>query len=243
VTFFENRPVVVTDINLNIQFQDLDQKIQRSGTKPALLKAAQDVFRQNQGIWQPAISYQWFECSSHESNETCTIARPGASPIQINPGHSNKFLTRASHVLAAVYTIGSQMDGAAEKASREGKFLDGHFLDLLGLLALEKTEQIVKQIAQEKAAEIGWGVSPFLSPGSVHGWDLEEQIKLASLLPIEKIQVSISDSGVFSPFKTISCIIGIGPGYEEHLVGTTCRVCSKREDCQMSHPKNQNTDY
>ncbi|NOQ66012.1 MAG: hypothetical protein GQ556_02185, partial [Desulfobacterales bacterium] len=73
------------------------------------------------------------------------------------------------------------MEKESNKASQQGDFLEAFFLDLVGLIVLEKTGNIIKQLAQQKAVESGWGVGPFLSPGSVHGWKLEEQKKLCSL--------------------------------------------------------------
>lgn len=202
-------------------------------TRPAILQAAEPVFEKNQGIWQPAMVCQWVEFTPGNLDDTGYILRPGSLPLQLQVGYSKKFLVHARHALIAVYTAGPELDAAAARASREGLFLDAHFLDLLGLLILEKTEGLVKQYAEKKACDEGWGVSPFLSPGSVHGWELEEQSKLAGLLPIEEIGVILSNNGVFSPFKTISCLIGIGPDYEQDQVGTTCRVCSKRDTCQL----------
>ncbi len=77
------------------------------------------------------------------------------------------------------------------------------------------------------------GVSPFLSPGSVHGWELEEQSKLCSLLPIERINVIIKNDTVLFPLKSITALIGIGPGYDSNKVGSTCDVCSKKNKCEM----------
>ena len=128
---------------------------------------------------------------------------------------------------------GQALEAASKKASENGHHLGSYFLDLIGLIVLEKIGNLIKQIAEKKAAESGWGVGPFLSPGSVHGWELEEQKKLCSLLPLEKINVTIREDAVLFPFKTISCLIGLGPGYDRVKVGTTCQVCSKNHDCQM----------
>ncbi|MCG8635521.1 MAG: hypothetical protein MI863_16930 [Desulfobacterales bacterium] len=236
VISFEDHPVTLTGLSITIEFEELAEKIQMSGNNPAILKAAEAVFKKNRGIWQPAAVYQWFAFNTGNTKGIGTILRSGpgeADSVDICTGHSGRFLTEASHVLTAVYTAGSKIDDAAAEASRTNDFLGAHFLDLLGLLVLEKTEARVKQLAEEKAVSAGWGVSPFLSPGSVHGWNLEEQVKLAGLLPVKNIHVDISETAVFSPFKTISCLIGIGPGYTRTEVGSTCQVCSKRKDCPM----------
>ncbi len=230
---FEDQPKISINIDIKVEFEDLAKKIQMAMTRPAILQAAEPVFEKNKGIWQPAMVCQWVEFTPEELDDTGYIIRFGSLAQQLQVGYSKKFLVHAQHALIAVYTAGPQLDEAAALASREGQFLDAHFLDLLGLLVLEKTEGLVKQYAEKKAGDAGWGVSPFLSPGSVHGWELEEQSKLAELLPIKEIRIRISEAGVFSPFKTISCLIGIGPDYEQDQVGTTCRVCSKRDTCQL----------
>ncbi len=135
--------------------------------------------------------------------------------------------------MVAVYSAGYEIEKETRKCSENEDFLVSYLLDLISLLVLEKTGDIVKKIAELKAAELGWGVSPFLSPGSIHGWELKEQLKLCSLLPLDEINVRIRDDAVLIPFKSLSCLIGIGAGYRATLVGTTCQVCSKNDVCQM----------
>lgn len=247
----ETQPFVIPDLSVDVGFQDLVQKIKPSGNRSGILKNAQATFEKVQNIWKPAIVYCWVEFEQSQTNGIGRIIQKGRgaqkncgalkenSPqkdryaLDIDFGYSIKFLNRASHALVAVYTAGQVLEEESKKASQTGDLLGAYFIDLIGLIVLDKAGDHVKQIVQEKAGQLGWGVSPFLSPGSVHGWDLEEQIKLCSLLPLEKISVNIREDAVLSPFKTISCFIGLGPGYETDQVGTTCQVCSKNHDCPM----------
>jgi hypothetical protein len=153
--------------------------------------------------------------------------------VDIDFGHSIEFLSAASHVFVSVYTAGDALEQASKAVAQTGDSLAAFFLDLIGLLVLEKAGNQMKHIAEEKAAERGWGVSPFLSPGSVHGWELEGQIPLCTLLPLEQINVRIQENAILFPFKSISCLIGLGPGYAAAKVGTTCQVCSKNQNCPM----------
>ena len=84
---------------------------------------------------------------------------------------------------------------------------------------------------------MNWGVGPFLSPGSVHGWDLGDQPSLCTLVPLDCIDVQLSESGILKPYKTIACLIGIGPEYKARTVGATCDVCSKNKPCEMRKTK------
>jgi hypothetical protein len=64
-------------------------------------------------------------------------------------------------------------------------------------------------------------------------WLKFQQPNLCALLPIEKINVSIKTDGVLTPFKTLSCLIGLGLGYDMVNVGSPCQVCFKNHECEM----------
>lgn len=241
VNAFEYGPAQIICPDIDLEFRDLAPKISMSETRPAILDAARAVFERVKGRWSPAMVYCWTDYLSGNDDETGILVLPGDRSMTVRPGHSNRFLTHARHTLAGVYTAGRELDEQSARASRDGNFLDAHFIDQIGLAVLEKVEHRLKAVAEKKAEDAGWGVSPFLSPGSVHGWDLAEQTKLAGILPVHAINITLSDSGVFSPFKTISCLIGTGPGYEARQVGTTCRVCSKRGTCRMRQPERRHT--
>ncbi|RLB98634.1 MAG: hypothetical protein DRH34_13620, partial [Deltaproteobacteria bacterium] len=188
---------------------------------------------QAKGIWNPMAVHQWFEFENTDQDNLGRVIQSSGSHVDLDFGYSFQFLTHARHALISVYTAGPELEQKSKNASYNGDLLEAYFLDLIGLIVLSKVEQTVKEIAEKKARDLGWGVSPFLSPGSIHGWELEEQLKLCTLLPLEKINVKIREDAVLSPFKTISCFIGLGPGYDTVQVGTTCQVCSKNHDCQM----------
>jgi len=226
-------PHILTDLNIEVDPEELIERI-RTGTKKSdtLLATARDTLKKINNIWNPGITYRWFPFTQSETE-------PGKSTVQSSPpvildlGHSANFVKAASHVLVAAYSAGNEIEEATRKTSGNQTPLISFLHDLIGLLVLEKTGKIINTLAEQKASELGWGVSPFLSPGSVHGWKLEEQVKICSLLPLSKINISIGDDAVLSPFKSLSCMIGIGTGYTSTRVGTTCQVCSKNNDCEM----------
>jgi len=229
----DTQPHVLSYLKIDVTFQDLAQKIKTSGNNPEILKTVEKTLDKAKGIWRPKAVYRWFEFENTGRDNLGSIIQCSGSWLNFDFGYSVKFLTHAKYALISVYTAGNEIEKESTNASQRDDLLEAYFFDLIGLIVLEKAGNTIKGIAQRKARESGWGVSPFLSPGSVHGWELEEQIKLCSLLPLEKINVKIRDDAVLSPFKTISCLIGLGPGYDTDQVGTTCRVCSKRYECQM----------
>lgn len=229
---FSKKFQVFSQLPVQVTHQDLARKIKTSDNKPEMFEAAQKTLEKVNRTWNASAVYCWCEIQPGKSDSIGTIQNSG-NVVSIDFGYSIKFLTHATHALVSVYTTGKELENESKKASKNGDFLEAFFLDLIGLVVLEKTIFFIKQVAETKADDLGWGLSPFLSPGSVLGWDLSEQNKLCSLIPLKRINVTIREDSILSPFKTISCLIGIGPGYDTMKVGTTCQVCSKNHDCQM----------
>ncbi len=79
--FFEDRATVVSDLAVTVVFEELAEKIQMSGTKPAILKAAEAIFKKNNGIWQPAAVYHWFQFKPCDTNGIGTIIPQDSAPF------------------------------------------------------------------------------------------------------------------------------------------------------------------
>lgn len=224
---------VLSPITIDINFKDIALKIKTSGNNPEILKIARKVFNKAKNIWKPMAVYQWFEFENIGRDNTGRIIQNSACHVDFDFGHSFQFVSPARYALVSTYTVGQELELESKKASSKGDILEAYFFDIIGLAVLDQAGQTIKNIAEKQAVKQGMGVSPFLSPGSVHGWELEDQIRLCSLLPLKKINVKIQNDAVLLPFKTVSCLIGLGPGYSNAKVGTTCQVCSKNNDCQM----------
>ncbi len=231
--FIDENPMVVSFPDLDITSGELAEKIKMSGDLPGILKSAEKTLQKARGLWQPKAVYRWVELKHTNTDIVAMHLESKNISLEIDLGYSARFLKNADYALVSVYTAGKELELQSMIASQKGDHLEGYFFDLIGLIVLDKVSTAIKDTAEKKAIEYGLGVSPFLSPGSVHGWDLAEQIKLCSVLPLKTIDVSIREDAVLSPFKSISCIIGIGKDYNSVQVGTTCQICSKKQECQM----------
>ncbi len=183
-------------------------------------------------IWCPRVACRWLDVTDI-TDETIRLSLAQGGGLVLEPGFSTRFLAKARQVLVAVYTLGNELEAHGADLSSKGDYLGAYLTDIIGLVALDKAGQKVRRLVEERAETLGWGVSPFLSPGSVHGWELTGQIDLCSVLPLETIGVEIRGDAILSPFKSISCLIGLGPDYSAGTVGSTCQVCSKSDTCTM----------
>lgn len=234
----DTQPHVLSHGDAEVTFQALEHQFDSSSDHPEIVDIARKTLTQAKGKIYPKAVYQWVEVKNMGSDTSVSIVQSPDDHVSLDFGDSFQLVTHARIALISVYTAGHEFEKAVRHISSKGDLLAAYFLDLIGLTALDQVGETIKGIAEEQARKLGWGVSPFLSPGSVHGWDLEEQVKLCSMLPLEKIDVAFQNDSVLSPLKTVSCLIGLGPDYPSSIVGTTCRVCSKNETCLMKQNQN-----
>jgi hypothetical protein len=146
-------------------------------------------------------------------------------------GPKSHLLAPAKRLLAAVYTIGPALETRVGELQRAGDLLLSYMLDCAGVMALGLVGERLRRLAEEQAAGRGWGVGPALSPGGLVGWPVQGQRELCALLPLADIGVQLNRYCVLEPHKSVSLVIGLGPGYESHEVGSVCRYCALRDTC------------
>jgi hypothetical protein len=224
---------VIIDPVLEVSLPELSQKLGKAQQNAFLLEAAARVLALAVPLWHPKIVYRWLDVEIKEENKVSLSCDLTGETSILDLGHSVQFIKDAEKALVGIYTVGSELENAVKKASGQGLVVDAYLFDIVGLAVLGKLGQQVNRVVQDYARKQHWGVGPLLSPGSVHGWQLEDSHNLYRLLPIEAIEVKMSPNGILLPFKSLSFLIGTGPGYQASEVGTSCAVCSKRDNCEI----------
>lgn len=218
---------------LELTLEEVVAKLGSAGNRQGLINATSTILDTAKSLWRPKALYRWVDVAITKDDTIQLFCNHSKQKIDLELGYSARFIKESRQALIGVYTVGAELEDAAGKVTGEGRVLDGYLYDIIGLVVLDKMRQSINRVAESRCRELGWGVSPFLSPGSVHGWELEEQAKLCAILPLKTIEVAVQESGVLLPFKSISFVIGIGPGYQAVKVGETCEVCSKKDSCEM----------
>ncbi len=224
---------IVDRVNISISAEEVAAAVKTGGSGVKIMDMADKLLGKIQGEWHPRAVFRWLEVAEAGGDSVLLKPFEKGETSRLSLGFAGRFMAGAKYGMVAVFTAGDELEHRALTAAREKRVMDAYLLDIIGLVVLEKTRQQVNGTIEKKALELNWGVGPFLSPGSVHGWELDDQDNLCSLLPLEKIGVTKGGSGILQPFKTISCLVGIGPEYTDKTVGDTCAVCSKREKCEM----------
>jgi hypothetical protein len=130
---------------------------------------------------------------------------------------------------AAVFlcTIGPGPERRVRELLDSGEGSEAFIMDAVASLMAENAAETVHAAVIARAAAAGQGATERYSPGYC-GWPVSDQGSLLSLLPSGACGVSLSESSLMRPLKSVSGVIGTGPGLERR--GYRCAVCG-RKDC------------
>jgi hypothetical protein len=145
----------------------------------------------------------------------------------------SKSLKQSTQFALFVATSGETFDSWNAEIKAKNDWVDVFIADSIGSCIAEKAGEYI-EIQLEKEIGILKHTNRF-SPGYC-GWNLIEQHELFSLLPDDVCGITISESCLMHPIKSISGIIGIGENVKEKVY--SCQVCNKR-DCFRRKPMNQ----
>jgi len=137
----------------------------------------------------------------------------------------HKMLRHSESFAFFVATAGRGPEELARKLMDEGAYLEGYITDLIASTIVESVANQVHEQIRSRAEESGMNVTNHYSPGYC-SWDVAEQQKLFSLFPSDLCGVTLSDSSLMSPIKSISGVIGIGA--QVTYSNYTCEICSMK---------------
>jgi hypothetical protein len=226
---------ILHDVTITLTIEELLAAQGRDVRRPGLVAAAEEAIALGQTLFAPAAIYDEFEVRG-VAGERVDLAVDTAG---LTVGPRADLLAPAKRLVVAVYTIGPALEEREGELYRAGEPLLSYMLDCVGVMALGMVGERLHRLAEEGAAAAssrvrsggGWGVSPALSPGGLVGWPLQGQRELCALLPLADIGVRLNQYCVLEPHKSVSLVIGLGPGYESHEVGSVCRYCALRDTC------------
>lgn len=132
-------------------------------------------------------------------------------------------------VAYCVCTIGPALEEEVTRLSGSDELLQAVVLDAAGSVAAEAVAEYMDQRIQEEAEGLGLKTSCRASPG-YGDWDVREQAKLFQIVPAERIGVTLSESAMMIPRKSVSFAIHVAERPERLRSENSCRNCD-RMDC------------
>ena len=223
---------IVQDIAITLTPEEIIVSHGKRPIRPDLRPVAEQMIALAQTLWLPRAIYEWFEVRRIEEGRV--IIGPSEQPdreFSLRVGPKVDLLHHARQLLVSVTTIGPVLEEKVHELQAAQEHLKSFLLDSAGVVALGAVGQTIRHIAEQAAADLGWGVSPSLSPGSLMGWSLIGQRELCALLPLDAIGVQLNDHNILVPFKSASAVIGLGPEYKATKVGSVCKYCALQKTC------------
>lgn len=128
----------------------------------------------------------------------------------------------ADKVALFVCTAGPKIGNWSHQLMNAGDLMKGYVADMLGTVAVEIAMDKVQDELRTKSEKASLKITNRYSPGYC-GWEVTEQQKLFSFFPEKFCGVSLSDTSLMHPIKSVSGVIGIGPNVSFNPY--TCGMC------------------
>jgi hypothetical protein len=122
-----------------------------------------------------------------------------------------------------VTTAGNSFDTWIKGKASGGDVLAEYLCSSIGSVIADKVADVLQEEIRIKAQVESMGITNRYSPGYC-SWHVKEQQGIFSLLPAEKIGVTLTPSFLMKPIKSVSGIIGIG--YDKLPGPYMCDMCN-----------------
>lgn len=213
-----NSPIFTVDAKETKRYAGL----QRTDFNPKLIEEActeAQLLIAPKGIWQ---IYDY-------DAQTHTILPEGT----VLQGRSiTKHLANATKVVLLAATVGEEIEYQVTKSFGDGRYSFSVLLDAAATTAVEQVadamEKTIKNEVQRQGLSMTWRFSP-----GYGDWPLEQQPEVLKLSGGQTIGISLTESLMLSPRKSITAIIGLYHQDEACAKPQTkhnCQTCGKT-DC------------
>jgi hypothetical protein len=124
-------------------------------------------------------------------------------------------------------TAGSNISDLSKTYMQRGDLIQGYILDTIGSVTAEKAMDVIQEKLAEAESRKGRKITNRFSPGYCD-WHIKDQQQLFSLLPKNFCGITLTESSLMLPIKSVSGIIGIGENVKS--LEYPCKIC-KRQKC------------
>ncbi len=194
------------------------------------LELVLQFIRECKKIMTPQGGYARVEAITSDSNEEIEI-----EGIRFQTGRIiQRMLREAEEYAFFAVTAGPAPETLARELMSKGHYLEGYIVDLIASGIADSIADQVHNYIRDMAHERDLKITNRYSPGYC-SWDVAEQQKLFSLLPQNCCGITLTESSLMMPIKSVSGIIGLGTSvqYQEY----TCQICAMK-NCLFRQPVN-----
>lgn len=152
-------------------------------------------------------------------------------------------LKKSEKAAIFICTIGDKMEKWAKKELQNDAAF-GFIIDTVASAAAEKAADMLHIFISDEMKKDGLNITNRYSPGYCN-WSVSEQHKLFSILPANFCGISLNESALMNPIKSVSGIIGVGKEvtWNDYLCDTCLmKECIYRKKRQIELNKKEVTN-
>jgi len=123
-------------------------------------------------------------------------------------------------------TAGADISDVSKRFLEKGDLIQGYIFDTIGSVTVESAMDTIQQQIAEKERREGRKITNRFSPGYC-GWHLRAQHQLFSLLPQNFCGITLTESALMQPIKSVSGIIGMGKKVKP--MEYPCKICEQQK--------------
>jgi hypothetical protein len=205
--------------------EEFGQQYVRVLRRPGMPEVFDATFREAVELSEPAVAWDTFPVQEmrHEKVILAGGTRIGNGPVTTVMGG-------AERLAIGVCTIGPRLSNRIHEHIDSGEAVRSMLLDQLGTLAVGKLSRLFYQWLADETTAQGLHISTYLSPGESE-WSIKDQAVIFDLLDTAPIGVSLTESLLMAPVKSLSLMAGIGPHPMGEPDTTHCDYCTMKERC------------
>jgi len=148
-----------------------------------------------------------------------------------------KHLQGCTHIATFVVTAGVKFDDYCTLLKAEGDIVSEFIAYSIGTEIAEAAVRFVSEKIATEATEMNMGYSHSYSPGHC-SWHVREQENLFKIMPEKPCGITLNESNLMIPEKSVSGIIGLGINVK--LTAHSCEICGMLTCFKRSIQKNMN---
>jgi hypothetical protein len=118
-------------------------------------------------------------------------------------------IKKSEDIALFICTAGPAIGEMSRRSMKEGDLLKGYIYDVVGSGVVENAADRMHEELKSEATARGKKITNRFSPGYC-GWDVAEQHKLFSFFRDNFCGITLTESALMNPVKSVSGIIGIG---------------------------------
>jgi hypothetical protein len=201
--------------------------------RPSFIISTEEALAKGKNLIHPLVLYEKYAVKGliHERLELVSNS-VNQGRIYLSGQLIAQHLFRAQEIIVMLCTIGSELDECVSSLFRNDP-MTGLALDGVGSAAVENLAIQACNYFESQAKDNGLNTSMPLNPGMV-GWPLElGQPQVFSLLDSDQIQISVNESCMMTPSKSLSMVLGVGN--DVSAIGSSCDYCNLKGVCKYQN--------